>query len=151
PAISPPLRFLARAMGGLALRSWLSGVFAIGGLLLLDKSVCAETDALMRAVSFSRARASSSAYLREAFFAIMAPNAGQKAKRFVEGRNQQAVDGVPCPILDRRTPFCRTPQQPTHPRDLDTLTHNACADGRSSSFLSQPPVRFSDKTSHSST
>jgi hypothetical protein len=40
-------------MGGLALRSWLSAVFAVGVLLLLVRSVCAETDALMHAVGFA--------------------------------------------------------------------------------------------------
>jgi len=42
-----------RAMGGLALRSWLSAVFAVGVLLLLVRSVCAETDALMHAAGFA--------------------------------------------------------------------------------------------------
>jgi hypothetical protein len=40
-------------MGGLALRSWLSAVFAVGVLLLLVRSVCAETDALMHAAGFA--------------------------------------------------------------------------------------------------
>ncbi len=35
------------------MRSWLSGVFAVGVLLLLVQSVCAETDALMHAVRFA--------------------------------------------------------------------------------------------------
>ncbi len=42
-----------RAMGGLALRSWLSAVFAVGVLLLLVRSVWAESDVFMRAVGFA--------------------------------------------------------------------------------------------------
>jgi hypothetical protein len=42
-----------RAMGGLALRRWLSAVLAVGVLLLLVRSVCAETDALMHAAGFA--------------------------------------------------------------------------------------------------
>jgi len=55
PDVSAPLRFLVRAMGGPALRSWLSGVFAVGVLLLPVQSVCAETGALMHALSFALA------------------------------------------------------------------------------------------------
>lgn len=39
--------------GGLALRSGLNGVFAVGILLLLISSVCAETDGLLHAAGFA--------------------------------------------------------------------------------------------------
>jgi hypothetical protein len=52
-SLTPPLRTFMRGNGGLASRSWLSGVLAVGVLLLLVRSICAETDALLHAAGFA--------------------------------------------------------------------------------------------------